>query len=363
MSDQQNKTEEPTAKRLTEAQETGQFPRAPDLQTVAILAGAIWAVSVLGREISDNVASIAVGIFSNLGKMEIRPEAVGPWAMSSLKTLLALSMPLAFVCAVAAILMGGVQTRFALSPKVLDIKFDRLDPVAGLQRIFSMQGLVKASLDVLRLLAVAWVIYGGLQKVMEDPIFYTPVPLGRLGGFIAESAVILLWRCVLALGMIAAANYVYQFFRIKESLMMTKQEVRDEMKQSEGDPKIKNALRAMARRILQRQMLKSVETADVVVTNPVHFAVVLRYDRKKEAAPMVVAKGEQAFARRLKAVAAQYGVPVVENPPVARMLYKFGKVGKPIPVNLYHTVAEILAFVYKANRDYFRGLQQRRDES
>ena len=135
------------------------------------------------------------------------------------------------------------------------------------------------------------------------------------------------------------------------------------MKQSEGDPKIKSALRAMARRILQRQMLKSVETADVVVTNPIHFAVALRYDRKVEAAPMVVAKGEQAFARRLKAVAAQYGVPVVENPPVARMLYKFGKVGKPIPVNLYHTVAEILAFVYKANRDYFRDLQRRRDDS
>ena len=135
------------------------------------------------------------------------------------------------------------------------------------------------------------------------------------------------------------------------------------MRQSEGDPKVKSALRAMARRILQRQMLKSIQTADVVVTNPVHFAVALRYDRKQESAPTIVAKGEQAFARRLKAAAAQHGVPVVENPPVARMLYKFGRVGKPIPVNLYHAVAEILAFVYKSHRDYFRDLQRRRDES
>ena len=363
MSDQENKTEEPTEKRLKEAQESGQFPRAPDLQTVAILAAAIWAISVLGREVTDNVASIAVGIFSNLNKMEIRPEAAGPWGMQSLRTLLGLSMPLALVCAVAAILMGGVQTKFVLSPKVLEFKFDKLDPIAGFQRIFSMQGLVRVSLDSLRLIAVAWVIYGGLQRVLADPIFYTPVPLGRLGGFIADSAVVLLWRCVLALGLIAAVNFTYQFFRVKKSLMMTKQEVRDEMKQSEGDPKVKSALRAMARRILQRQMLKSVETADVVITNPIHFAVALRYDRKQEAAPVVVAKGEQAFARRLKAVAAQNGVPVVENPPVARMLYKFGKVGKPIPVNLYHTVAEILAFVYRTNRDYFRDLKRRRDES
>ena len=363
MADQENKTEEPTEKRLSEAQAEGQFPRAPDLQTVAILGAALWAISVLGRETAEKVASIAVGIFSHLSRMEIRPEAIHDWGMESLKVLLALSMPLAAVCAVAAILMGGVQTKFVLSPKVLGIKFERLDPIAGFQRIFSMQGLVRVGLDLLRLGAVAWVIYGGLQRVMADPIFYTPVPLGRLGGFISDSAIVLLWRCILALGVIAATNFAYQWYRIRQGLMMTKQEVRDEMKQMEGDPKIKSALRAMARRILQRQMLKSVETADVVVTNPVHFAVALRYDRKKEAAPMVIAKGEQAFARRLKAVAAQFGVPVVENPPVARMLYKFGKVGKPIPVNLYHTVAEILAFVYKSHRDYFRDLQRRRDES
>ena len=215
MADQENKTEQPTEKRLSEARESGQFPRAPDLQTVAILAAAIWAISVMGREISENVASIAVGIFSNLGKMEIRPEAAGPWGMESMRTLLALSMPLALVCGVAAILMGGVQTGFSLSPKVLEVKFDRLDPIAGFQRIFSMQGLVRVGLDSLRLTAGGWVIYGGLQRVMADPIFYTPVPLGRLGGFIAESAVVLLWRCVLALGLIAALITLFVVFPLK----------------------------------------------------------------------------------------------------------------------------------------------------
>ena len=363
MADEQNKTEEPTEKRLSEAQAEGQFARVPDLQVVALLAAALWGISVLGGDIAEKVASVAVGIFSHLGTSEIRPEAVGPWAPEALKTILSLLMPTAVVCFVAAILMGGAQTQFILTPKVLELKFDRLDPVAGFQRIFSVQGLVRVIMETARLGAVAWVIWGGVAKVMNDPIFYTPVPIQRLGAFIMDSAVILLWRCILALGIIAVANYAYQYVRIRKSLMMTKQEVRDEMKQSEGDPKIKSALRAMARRLLQRQMLAAVKTADVVITNPVHFAVALRYDKRREAAPTVIAKGEQAFARRLKAVALEAGVPMVENPPVARMLYKFGKVGNVIPVNLYRAVAEILAFVYRTHSDYFGELQRKRDQS
>jgi flagellar biosynthetic protein FlhB len=361
--DDQNKTEEPTPKRLQEAQAMGNFAKAPDLQTVAILAGALWAISTLGNGIAARVASIAVDIFGHLSRTEIRPEAMDPWGTEALKTIFGLSIPLAGVCTVAAILVGGVQTKFVLSPKVLELNPDKIDPVQGFQRIFSMQGLVKVATDAFRLLAVAWVIRGALQSVLKDPIFFTPAPVERVGGFIVDSGIILLWRCILALGIIGALNYTYQVYRVRMSLMMTKQEVRDEAKQSEGDPKIKSALRAMARRILQRQMLKSVETADVLVTNPVHFAVALRYDRRSESAPIVVAKGEQAFARRLKSIAAEKGVPVVENPPVARILYKFGRVGKPIPVNLYRTVAEILAFVYRTHKDYFRDLQRRRTES
>lgn len=361
--DDQNKTEEPTPKRLQDARDMGNFAKAPDLQTVAILAGALWVISALGSEIAAKVSSIAVDIFGHLSRTEIRPEAVNPWGLAALKTFFGLCFPLAGVCMVAAILVGGVQTKFALSPKVLEFNPDKLDPVQGFQRIFSLQGLVRVGTDALRLLAVAWVIRGALEKVLKDPIFFTPAPVERVGGFIVDSGMVLLWRCILALGIIGGLNYTYQFYRVRKSLMMTKQEVRDETKQSEGDPKIKNALRALARRILQRQMLLSVQTADVLVTNPTHFAVALRYDRRSESAPIVVAKGEQAFARRLKAMAAEKGVPVVENPPVARILYKFGRVGKPIPVNLYRTVAEILAFVYRTHKDYFRDLQRRRSES
>ena len=363
MSNDGNKTEEPTAKRLEEAHDEGNFARAPDLQLVAVLIAFLWSLSVLGRGICDEIASISVGIFAHLGKTEIRPEAAGPWSYAALRVMMTLILPLSIACAFAGGLMGAVQSRFRFTFKVLGVKFERLDPAAGFQRIFSMGGLVKVTLEAVRLCVVAWIIYGGMSKILGDPIFNTPVPLNRLGEFLVDSTKALLWRCILALGIIAAANYIYQLNKVHKSLMMSKHDVTDESKQSEGDPKVKSALRAMARRLLQRQMLKSLELADVVVTNPTHFAVALRYDRDREAAPIIVAKGEQAFARRIKALAAEKGVPLVENPPVARMLYKFGKVGKPIPVTLYNAVAEILAFVYKAHKAYFNELKARRRQN
>ena len=363
MADDGNKTEQPTAKRLEEAHDEGNFARAPDVQLVAVLAAFLWSISVFGRGICEEIASVAVSIFSHLTRMEIRPESAGPWSYEAFKTMVVVVLPLSMACGFAGSLMGAVQSQFRLTPKVLDIKFERIDPAAGFQRVFSLAGLVKVLFETVRIGVVVWVIYGGLQQILVDPIFNAPVPLNRLGEFLTESAKVLLWRCILALGLLAAANYLYQFNRVRRGLMMSKQEVADETKQMEGDPKVRSALRAMARRLLQRQMLKAIETADVVVTNPTHFAVALRYDQRLESAPVIVAKGEQAFARRIKAMAQERGVPMVENPPVARMLYKFGRVGKPIPMNLYRAVAEILAFVYRAHREYFRDLKERRSRS
>jgi flagellar biosynthetic protein FlhB len=142
--------------------------------------------------------------------------------------------------------------------------------------------------------------------------------------------------------------------------MMTKQEIKEENKAQEGDPRYRQIRRQMARRLLQKQMLSAVPTADVVITNPTHFAIALKYQRGQDKAPVVLAKGERLFAQRIKALAAEHGVPMVENKPVARMLYKYGKVGKPIPAELYRAVAEILAFVYKTHRYYFHQLRARR---
>ena len=360
MSDESNKTEEPTAKRLSEAADEGNFARCPDLQLVAGIGAFLWSLSVFGKGICEEIGSIAVGVFAHLSRTELRPEASVPWVYDSFRSLLLIILPFSISWGAASAGMALVQSRFRLTGKVVGLKFDRLDPSAGIQRIFSASGLVRVALDAVRLMVVGWVIYSGIWNILYDPIFNSSVPLIRLGEFLVSSTRGVLWRCMLSLGVIAVLNYAYQVYRVRKSLMMTKQEVKDEARQAEGDPKVKSALRAMARRLLQRQMLKSLEMADVVVTNPSHFAVALRYNRGFDSAPIIVAKGEQAFARRIKALAREFSTPVVENAPVARMLYKFGKVGRAIPVNMYAAVAEILAFVYTAHKDYFKALEGRR---
>ena len=195
---------------------------------------------------------------------------------------------------------------------------------------------------------------------MEDPLFSAPVEAGYLGRFLNSATIAFVSRLLLSLGVIAALGYAWEKFKTHRDLMMTREEVKDERRQSEGDALVKGAMRRMARRLMQRQMLAAVATADVVVTNPTHFAVALKYERGKDKAPVVLAKGENRFARRIKTLAAEHGVPMVENKPVARLLYSVGKVGDTIPSELYQAVAEILAVVYRTHRYYFHELKTRR---
>lgn len=362
MSDQDVKSEQPTEKRLHDAMEEGQFARAPDLQVVALLIGAFFVLSFGMREYCERVAGIAVAIFSQLGKNPVAADGVAEWTGVAARTMLGLILPIGCACAGAAVLTGGLQSQFRLTPKVLGFKFSRLDPLAGFQRLFSGQGWVKVATELAKVLIVGFTIWGAVKTIMNDPIFVAPVPAHRLGEFILNTTLMLLTRFILVLGALAAVNYVFQLRKTKEDLMMSRHEVKEEQRQSEGDPKVKSMLRQMARRLIQKQMLKSVKTADVVITNPTHYAVALKYERGKDKAPMVLAKGEGAFARRIKALAAEHDVPMVENKPVARLLFKAGKVGKPIPVELYQAVADILAFVYKTHRYYFHQLKARRAE-
>lgn len=360
MSDQGVKTEQPTEKRLQQATDEGQFARVPDLQVVFILIAAFFVLSFGLREYCERLAGISVGILGHLGEYAIKPDGIGEWSWIASRSILEFTLPMALACAGAGLLAGGLQSGFQLSPKALGFKFSRIDPIKGFQRIFSTQGWVKLGSDSLKLLIVGLTVWGGVKNVMHDPIFYTPVQIHRLGDFILSATTMLLGRFILAIGSIAAINYVYQMRKVKSDLMMTRHEVSEEQRQADGDPKVKMAMRQMARRLMQKQMLNAVPTADVVVTNPTHFAVALKYERGCDKAPMVLAKGERAFAMRIKALAAEHGVPMVENRPVARMLFKVGKVGKPIPLELYQAVADILAFVYKTHRYYFHRLKERR---
>jgi flagellar biosynthetic protein FlhB len=217
--------------------------------------------------------------------------------------------------------------------------------------------------DLAKCLIVGALIYTGVHDILSDPIFFTPVPVFRLGTFIYDSTLLLFFRLALAMSGLAILHYLFQLKKTEKDLMMTKQEVKDENRQAMGDPNVKMAQRAMARRLMQKQMLADVARADVIITNPTHYAVALKYERGVDSAPVILAKGQNLFAQRIKAIGSKHEVPTVENKPVARALYKFGQVGHPIPAQLYQAIAEILGYVYRTHRYYFHQLKSRRLKS
>ncbi len=361
--DQEQKTEQPTEKHLTEAMEHGQFARSPELQLAFTLAAALAVFSLTAGSAAQELGALAVNTFSRLGGTDLTidnaPAELGSLAVGLGRLLL----PLLLACVAAALLAGGIQSGFQLTPKAFGVHWERLDAIAGFRKLWSKSTLAHCGLDVLKLLAVGAALYGAVKGVVNDPLFHAPVEAAYLGQFLHHAALAFLGRLLLAVGLIAAVSYAYEIFRTRRDLMMTRQELKDERRNQEGDALLKAVRRRLARRLLQKQMLSAVPTADVVITNPTHYAVALKYERATDAAPVVLAKGENRFARRIREIAAEHEVPMVENPPVARVLYALGRVGEAIPAELYQAVAEILALVYRTHRYYFFRLRARRAEA
>jgi flagellar biosynthesis protein FlhB len=218
-----------------------------------------------------------------------------------------------------------------------------------LQRIFSMKSMLPTVLALGKLIIIIALSYHAVRQVFTDPIFFTAVDAGRVAEFLAAASLkILLW-IGLAIALVAAADYAFQAWQTNRELMMTKDELKEELKHSEGNPHIK-AQQRRRRSMTLNKMLAAVPTADVILKNPTRFAIALRYDRKTMRAPKIVAKGTRWNARRILEIAEQYQVPVIENKPLARLMFKYGRVGSEIPAQFYTAVAEILAWVYRTNR-------------
>jgi len=361
--DQEQKTEKATGKRISEAMERGQFARAPELQVLFTMAAVLAVISFTARASSERLAEFAIGIFTHFPSFTLRTDTVVSQLSEVVVTVAIVLAPVLGACAIAAIVGGGLQTGFQLTPKAIGLHLERLNPSAGFERVFSKRVLVQVGLDVLKVVAVGFTFYLGARKLVLDPLFTAPIEMAYLGQFLQSAAMTFFGRLLFAVGVLGAINLAYEKFRLAKELMMTKQEVKDEAKGQELDGKIKSAQRRLARRLLQKQMLAAVPTADVVVTNPTHYAVALKYERGRDQAPVVLAKGENRFARRIKELAAEHGVPTVENKPVARVLFALGRVGEAIPSELYQAVAQILAVVYRTHRYYFYRLRSRRIEN
>jgi len=316
---------------------------------------AALALGSLGPNVYEQMARGMVETFSHLGGTELTVEQVGEltanWALLFFKAML----PLLGVILVVGLLFGLLQGQFTFSLKPLAPNFGRINPIQGLQRMFSLHSLVEHVKALIKLSVIGFIGYRQWMSVMPEipNLMGQSVALGV--SRIAEAVVAALRNVGFALLAVGVLDYGYQYWEYRRSLRMTKQEVKQELKQQEGNPEVKARQRQRAREMaMRRRAIKDVPTADVVVTNPTHFAVALRYEAGKDVAPRVIAKGADLMAQQIKAIAREHQVPLVENRPLARRLYDTVPLGRPVPPELFQAVAEVLAFVYNLRR------QQRR---
>ncbi len=354
------KTEQATPRKLDESIKRGQFARSGEVQTVFVLCAGLASLKLLGTELWSRLASAQIAIFSHLHELPLTLDSLPGHAAAAAGVLTVCVGPVLAATTGAGLLAGGIQTRFQTASEALACNWDRIDPIAGFKRLFSGRALMPAGVGMFKLGVIAALCWSQASAVLEDPIFFSAVDVARIAGFMADVAFGLSTRVLLALMLLAVGDYAYQYWRTAKDLMMTKEEVKEELKNSEGDPHMKARQRRRRGATSLRQMMLEVPKADVIVTNPTHLAVALRYDRKTMKAPRLIAKGSRLNALRIREIASQHQVPIVENKPLARMMFKHARVGGEIPAQLYAAVAEVLAYVYRVNRYRYYAEQNQR---
>lgn len=254
-----------------------------------------------------------------------------------------------FLLGVAAVgfVCSALQVGLVFSNKALQPKATRLNPISGISRMFSARSAVELGKAIAKVLAIGCVVYSFMKDKYVVVVNMVGGDYRQTCSQIGELAYAVMLRATIAMFVIAAFDYMYQRYQHEKQLKMTKQEVKDDMKRTEGDPHIKSKIRQKQREIAQRRMMQEIPKADVVVTNPTHFAVAIKYDAEVSPAPIVVAKGQDLIAKRIKEIAMENNVPIVENKPLARALYASVEIGNEIPAELYQAMAEILAYVYR----------------
>ncbi len=348
------RTEAATPRRLARLREEGRAPRSQDLGAAMALLAGFLALQATASALTARLQELAAGLFQDLGATTRATDADLLWAQVVLGRA-AQAWLLGVAPLFVALPLLGVGVALAqgpiFSPRALFKGWGQLNPIAGFQRLFSSESLMGFARSLGKLLLIGWVTSQALWSSVERfPRVQDSADPLQMASFVGEAALGAGLAGAQVLLILAVADLAYQRWSFKRGARMTKQEVKEEFKQQEGDPLVKGQVRARQRKFAQsRRQLLDVPDAAVVVTNPTHVAVALRYDRSM-ASPRVVAKGMGLIAERIKEIARRAGVPVVENRPLARGLFKATEVGDEIPLELYQAVAEVLAYVFSARR-------------
>ena len=346
MSETADKTEQPTAKKLKDARKQGNIPRSRDLAVAAASVAGTIALARLGERLMRGLGERLTRDLTHFADRPMREVTEGELmglVVTGGADVALLVGPIAMATMIAGVAMHGLQGGWNFSPEALKLNWSRLSPSNGAQRFKLMQSGVDTVKTLFSVAMIAWLGWAAVDAVMAEGTqlpWLAPADAAQAAWRHAEA---LLWRVAWGLAFLSLGDYLLQRYRVMSQLKMSKQEVRDESKSNEGNPEIKGRVRAIQRDMARRRMLGDVQKATVVITNPTHFAVALEYRRGEMAAPKVLAKGADHLALKIREQAREHGVPIVENKPLARALYKEAEVGDVIPGPLFAAVAEVLA--------------------
>jgi flagellar biosynthesis protein FlhB len=343
-----NKSEKPTARRIRKAREKGQVPRSKEVSSAVVLLGGLLMLMFFGRTIWGALEFEMKQALNFRVPSEITIPYLRAVVNSGGIRIASVVFPILLAITACSVLANVAQGGLVFTTQALGFHIEKLNPQKGLSKIFSKNGLVELLKSLLLLIAISFISYQVISQHLSLYPRLVLMDVRKLLYWAASISYDVFIRVAILLLVLAVGDYFFQRHRFMEQLKMTKQEVKEEMKDIEGDPVTKGRIRRIQREMARKRMMSAVPAADVVITNPTHYSIALSYKVDSMDAPKVVAKGVGFLALKIRELAQQHGIPMVENRPLAQTLYKTVEVGESIPSNLYKAVAEILAYIYKA---------------
>jgi flagellar biosynthesis protein FlhB len=355
------KTEQPTQKKRQDAREKGQVARSNDLSGSAVLLAACCAMLVLGGWMIERVIALCVFTFSHLDTIELSVDGMQAYAFRGGWALAWTLAPLLALIAVTSFAVTTLQVGWHFGSKPFEPDLNRINPIKGMKKVFSLRSLMKLVTGMLKMGAVgavvALVIHSQVPAIVAliENLSIEGNTARNVAGFIARTTLIMVLFASATLVLVSVLDYAYQRWQHTEDIKMTKQEVKDELKNMEGDPQMRKRRQEAQRKVAQGRMMHDAATADVMVTNPTHFTVAIKYETESSA-PSVVAKGADHLALKLREIARDNDIPIVEKPELARALHRYVEVGERIPERYWQAVAEVLAFIWRQDEAMKRRL-------
>lgn len=348
-----DKTEEPTTKKLSDARKEGQVAKSTELITATGLLTLFVALKLFVGYVTNQFVQVFQKIYNNIDRVAREEFNSNVFAMlfsDGIWSIIKICLPIFLMIMLTSFIVVAFQVKWEVSGKLIMPKFSKINPISGFSKMFSKDKIVELIVSVTKILIIFYIVYDALKDNWGLLISLYDFSLFQAVALIGDTIIDLGLQISFVFLIIGFVDYIYQKMKFKKDMRMTKQEVKDEFKNSEGDPQIKSKIRARMREASQRRMMQELPQADVVITNPTHLAAAIKYDKESSDAPILIAKGADYLAMKIKEVAKENNIEIVENKPLARMLYYNVELGAEVPPELYQMTAEVLAYIYGLNK-------------